>query len=97
MLVTKYDSLTSLQSIEPKKDGMFCYTMCILALFGPCLVIICLRTDYLQRLIFCQIAMNGMNSTNIAWIDDNIKCDFDNYSNIHGFDDWKLYQPAEDY
>ena len=43
--------------------------------------------------------MNSMNSTDgkIAWVDDSIKCDFDNYSNIRGFDDWKLYQPAEDY
>ena len=90
MLVTKLKSLTSQQQIEPETDGMFCYTMCILALFGPCLIIICLRADYLQRLIFCQMALNNDATGKLAWEGDNIKCDFDR-SNISGFDDWKLF------
>ena len=90
MLVTKLQSLTSQQLIEPKTDGMFCYTMCILALFGPCVIMICIRADYLQRLIFCQMALNN-NATGgkFAWV-GNIKCDFDG-STISGFDDWKLH------
>merc|ERR1712126_251054 len=78
------------KNIKEIKDGMFCYTMCILALFGPCLIIICLRADYLQRLIFCQMALNNDATGKLAWEGDNIKCDFDR-SNISGFDDWKLF------
>ena len=44
------------------------------------------------------MAMNGMNSTDgtLAWVDDNIKCDFDP-TEFRGFDDWKLYQSEDDY
>lgn len=43
------------------------------------------------------MAMNDMNSTDVklAWADDTIKCDFDS-STFGGFDDWKLYQSADD-
>ena len=80
---------------------MFCFTCCIMpcmiiAFFGPCIIVLAYRTDFLQRLIFCQMVLNN-NATdgNLAWADDNIKCDFDT-STIKGFDDWKLWNSDGD-
>ena len=85
-----------MNEIEPRTagtDAMVGYLGCgmclIIAVVCPCLIVIAIRTDYLQRLIFCQMALNN-NATdgNLAGT-DNIKCDFDTRT-IKGFDDWYL-------
>ena len=62
---------------------------CFLTFACPCLIVIAVRTDYLQRLIFCQMVLNNNElDENLAGT-DNIMCDF-NTRTIKGFDDWKL-------
>ena len=95
MLVTK--KVTNITEIEPRTAqtdtliSYLCYlTCCIVGLVCPCLIVIAVRTDYLQRLIFCQIVLNNNELDGKLTVTDNIMCDF-NTQTIGGFDDW--YQP----